>query len=251
MKHTGRIILIVGILVGYSLACQTAGEFLGGPTFAPTFSNGASPAQPTNTFVSQPTNPAAPEETPEPTPMVVTDDFSNSESGWIRISTHDGGADYSDGGYSIAVQRPNQMYWATSGHEFTNVRVQVDAAFSSGETDNNFGVICRYQNEGNFYAFVISSDGYFSIRKRMDGGPLQTIIGDKFQFSKHIQLGGQTNTLTAECAGNQLRMFVNGEKIAETTDGDLTNGDVGVVVGTFSASSTVIVFDNFFAGEIE
>jgi hypothetical protein len=265
MKTTGRTILIVGILVVFSLACQTAGEIFGGPTFVPTFAGEGVQVQPTQNILPAPTEPAAPTLAPDssqvpdasPVPqdnsegLVFVDDFSNPDSGWVRIKTADGRADYINGGYAIAVEKSNQLLWSTSGQDFTNVRVQVNATFIAGSEDNNFGVVCRYQDEDNFYAFVISSDGYFAIRKRVSGEGLQTIIGDNFQFSERILLGGQTNTIMAECVGSQLSLFVNGEKVAETTDADLTRGDVGLIAGTFSSASTEVLFDNFSAIEIE
>jgi hypothetical protein len=183
--------------------------------------------------------------------QVVIEDFSDIESGWMRIITNEGGADYGNGGYQIFIQKSNHTLWVTSGNNFTNVRVEVDAVLLAGGEDNNFGVICRYQNDENFYALVISSDGYFSIRKRYQGGALETIIGDSFQFSEKIKLGKKNNLIAAECVGSQIKLFVNGEKIAETTDGDIPFGDVGIIAGTFSATSAEILFDNFKAFEIE
>lgn len=265
MRAIGRILLICGILALFSLACQTAGDLVGGPTFVPTFANGIAPtAAPTNTFLPSPTVPAAATEPADtqpaveatlvPTevqPLMLLDDFSDVTSGWVQISLTDGRAEYLNGGYLLSVSSQNRMYWATSGSTFSNVRVEVDAAFSEGGEDNSFGLVCRYQNEGNFYAMVISADGYYAIRKRIAGGALEVISGDSFQASEKIRQGQENNSIVAECIGNQLRLYVNGEKIAEVTDGDLASGDVGMIVGTFSAVSTEVLFDNFRATEIE
>lgn len=263
MKSNARIYLLAGILLAASLACQTIDGVFGGPTFVPTFAGGEDvQTLPTNTFLPSPTSAILPTATTEAAqaspipqssqgPLVVFDDFTSSESGWYRIALNDGRADYVNGGYLIAVDTKNQLYWSTAGYFFTDVRVQVDATFQSGGSDNSFGVICRYLNEDNFYALVISSDGYFAIRKRYQGGQLETIIGDSFQFSENIHLGQQSNTIVAECSGSQLRLFVNGQKIAETTDDAITGGDVGLIVGTFSADSAQVLFDNFTATEIE
>ena len=261
MKAIGRIVLLIGILALFSLACQTAGQLIGGPTHVPTFVSGSGElSTPTFTFLPSPTRAVPPTLTPEPVPTVeqvveqqlmIADDFSDVNSGWVRISVVDGWADYLNGGYLISVQNPNRLYWATSGNEFTNVRVEVDAAFSGGGEDNSFGVICRYQGEGDFYAMVISADGYYAIRKRIGGGELQTISGDGFAYSDKIRVGQENNSIVAECVYNQLRLFVNGEKIAEVTDGDLASGDVGMIVGTFTSVSTEVLFDNFRATEIQ
>lgn len=251
----------------FALACQSAGEFFGGPTFVPTFVNGGNaPLEQVPTIMPEQNNqpqisieetaisadPAA-LSTPntQPDAAGVQDDFSDENSGWVRILTNDGGSDYADGGYRIFIQKENHLLWVTSGNQFANVRIQVSARLVEGGLDNNYGVICRYQDDNNFYALVISSDGYFAIRKRANGGAMETIIGDRFQFSEKIRLGEQENSLMAECDGAQLRLYVNGEKIAETTDTDFLSGDVGLLAGTFSATSIEILFDNFRAVEIE
>ena len=259
-KTLTRIIIFLSILGLSALACQTAGEFFGGPTFVPTFvSGGDAPTvlEPAGLPIEtvQPETSAGPQVLSTPDTQTALagflDDFSDENSGWTKILTNEGGADYADGGYRIFIQKENHLLWVTSGNQFENVRVQVDARLLEGGLDNNYGVLCRYQDDNNFYALVISSDGYFAIRKRVGGGALETIIGDRFQFSDQIRLGEQENSLMAECDGAELRLYVNGEKIAETTDTDFQAGDVGLLAGTFSATSIEILFDNFSVVEMD
>ena len=40
---------------------------------------------------------------------------------------------------------------------------------NNGRCSNSFGVICRYQDEENFYAGLITSDGYAGIFEVKEG----------------------------------------------------------------------------------
>jgi len=113
-----------------------------------------------------------------------------------------------------------------------------------GNDDNLFGVTCRVQTTQDFYAFLISADGYYGIYKHQD---------DKFQLlgqnamlpSEVIQQGNQVNHIRADCIGNTLSLHINGVKIAETQDDQYTRGDVGLIAGALSDPGVDIHFDNF------
>ena len=88
------------------------------------------------------------------------DDFSNSDSGWDQIRNADGVTDYENGHYLIQIDRPNLDYFANPSKSFTDVRVEVEAYRESGDVDNEYGIICRFKGKNDFYAGLISSDGY-------------------------------------------------------------------------------------------
>ncbi len=213
MKSDHRFFIILAILILASLACQTATG--GGET---------PPEQPSN--------------------LLFQDDFSDTSSGWDRVTTDTGVTDYVDGLYRIYVNEAGTDIWANPGLEFTDVSVQVEAIKVGGPDDNDFGVICRSVDISNFYFFVISSDGYYGIGKVSDAG--QELIGtDAMQPSEAIQQGETTNTIRAECVGSSLSLYVNGEMLAEVQDSEFSSGDVGLIAGSFDIQGTDIHFDNF------
>ena len=67
------------------------------------------------------------------------------------------------------------------------------------------------------------------------------------QASPVINRGTNVNHLRADCVGDRLTLYVNGEKLAEATDATLTHGDVGLLAGAFSQPGVDIIFDNFVA----
>jgi hypothetical protein len=186
---------------------------------------------------------SAPSE-PLPEGVLFQDDFSDDSSGWDRVNLDEGVTDYADGVYRIWVNTTSTDVWANPGLNFTDTVVVVDATKVGGPDDNDFGVICRYQDESNFYFFIISSDGYYGLGKVVDGE--QILIGEEeLMPSEAIDLGNVTNSIQADCIGTTLALYANGTQLISVDDSSFTSGDVGLLAGTFSESGTDIHFDNF------
>lgn len=241
----GAVLAIVGcaalaLLIGLGLVL-TGRLPLGGlasvPSIPPTIAPSPSPAPPTRTPAPTFTAVVGP-------PVLFSDDFSDPGSGWDRLQTDEGVTDYDRGGYRILVNKPQSDYWANPGRMFGDVRIEVDATKAGGPDDNDFGVICRYQDTGNFYYFVISSDGYFGILRILDG-ETQSLGADGLKKSDAILLGGARNQLRADCIGNQLTLSVNGQQVHTVSDPSFATGDVGLLAGTYEVPGTDIHFDNF------
>lgn len=179
-----------------------------------------------------------------PANILFQDDFSDISSGWDQYNDVDAVTDYADGVYRIFVNTDNTDVWANPGLTFTDVTIDVDATKVAGPDDNDFGVICRYQDVENFYFFVISSDGFYGIVKVVEGE--QAIIGqENMEFSDVINLGNTSNRIHAECIGENLALHVNDQMLLEVSDTQFTSGDVGLIAGTFDNTGTDIHFDNF------
>lgn len=179
-----------------------------------------------------------------PPDILFIDDFSDESSGWDRIKEDEGVTDYSDGVYRIAVNTENTDIWANPGLSFTNTVIEVDADKVGGPDDNDFGIICRYQDLSNFYFFIVSSDGFYGIAKVVDGE--QTLIGlESMEYSDVINQGNSSNKLRADCVGKELVLHINGQKLLEVNDSQYSNGDAGLIAGTFNVAGTDIHFDNF------
>lgn len=182
----------------------------------------------------------------QPSNILFSDDFSNTNSGWDRVQDDSGVTDYANGGYRIFAGEANYDAWANPSKSFPgDVRVEVDATKSGGPDDNDFGLICRYQDLGNFYFFLISSDGYAGIGK-YEGGTQQLISAAEMQKVDGITPGAATNHIRADCIGSELKLYVNGNLVATATDSSFTSGDVGLMAGTFDTAGTDILFDNFY-----
>lgn len=178
------------------------------------------------------------------TPVLFIDDFSNETGGWRTHRDRLSFSGYDQGGFRLSVDQPNLLIWSVPGLNFQDIDIYTRARKLSGPDDNLYGLICRYQDMHNFYAFVISSDGYYGIyRKR--AGSLSLIGLTQMGFSEVIQRGGDPNLITAVCRGDQLALVVNDTKLLQVRDETFSYGDVGLIAGNLDQPGTNILFDYF------
>lgn len=224
MKPTYRFLAVLAILSFATLACSLT-------------------SRSADSIATQPPGRSVPTATAAPT-VLFKDDFSNPDSGWDRYSDDTTNTDYLENGYQIKVDQTNFYTWANPGKTFSDVRVEVDAWKAAGP-DGDAAVICRYQDKSNFYLLGITTDGYYGITKIKDDQ--DSLLGsDQLELSKLIKTeAGAVNHLRADCVGNRLTLYVNGEILADVTDADFTSGDVGLVGGTYEEAGTDMRFDNF------
>ncbi len=180
----------------------------------------------------------------QPGQVLLQEDFSSTSSGWPSRTSEAGTMDYFAGAYRIQVNVPNYNLWAVAGHEYTDVRLEVDAGPLSGVLENRFGLICRHQDNQNFYFFVISADGYYGLGK-VSAGQLTLFNREMMNLHPAIQRGFASNHLRLDCVGDTLTAYVNGQPIDQARDSQLARGRVGLLAGTFESVSADVVFDNF------
>lgn len=183
---------------------------------------------------------------PSPTrsSQIFFDDFSDNKSGWDRFSDVIGKTDYQNNTYQIQVNEPNTDLFANPGKIFKDVIIEVKAARTAGPDNNSYGLICRYQDDANFYSAQISSDGYAGIF-RMKDGKLKLLGHDVMQPVPAILGGIAVNLIHFECVGTSLALAVNGALVDAREDKNFDNGDVGLIAGTFEEAGTRIEFDDF------
>ena len=180
--------------------------------------------------------------------VLFSDKFDGSQDcGWALYNRGGTVVMVEDETLRLSTSQPGQIWWTNPGRQFDDVIITVDAQQVEGPNDNAFGVICRYQNEENFYLFLISSDGYYMIGKYQTGNSqIQYLTGDgEFMVSDLINQGTSINQIRASCIGNQLTLSVNGIQVDTVTDPTFVTGDVGVGASTFEPGTAVIAFDDF------
>ncbi len=175
--------------------------------------------------------------------LLFQDGFSDPSSGWDRVQSEGGMTDYENDRYRIVVNAANADYWTNPGLHFGDVMVDVDAGKNSGPDDNDFGILCRYQDTENFYFLIISSDGYYGIGIVQDGEQ-QLLEPPQMYQSDSVIRGDSVNHLQATCQGSKLTLYVNGDFIAEASDSTFSEGDIGLIVGSFDEPGVDIWFDN-------
>jgi len=179
--------------------------------------------------------------------VLFQDDYSRSSSGWEVRHRAEAIFEYREGEYAMLVLAPQTSSWSTPGLSVGEVRLEVDARQTGGSTDNLYGVICRYQDDGNFVFLIASSDGFAGIGEYRDGRR-DLLSGEAMLPADSIAPGGLSNHLTAECLNNTLRLFVNGTLVAEAESASrVPEGDIGLIVGSYGEPGIELAFDNFSA----
>lgn len=182
---------------------------------------------------------------PEAGDLLLEDDFSNNSHNWGVVDRAGGDVEISYGGMIFSVHLPNFMFWSVTGGDYEDTRVVVDAVLVEGPVNDNFGVICRYQDEDNFYGFLVSHDGYYGIFKYLNGEMIMASAEGNLAYSEVIRQGGVVNHVEATCQGNTLSLAVNDTLLAAVEDDAFLSGQVGLIAGAYSQPGVTVLFDNF------
>lgn len=178
------------------------------------------------------------------------DDFSDPGSGWDDVRTgEDANTYYFEDEYVFLIYLADFYAWANPYKNFTgDVQVEVDARKISGSRYDEFGVLCRYvensDSTSSYYYFAIAADGLGVIYK-VDHDQQSLVISDPPQNrSDVIHPDNQVNRIRADCIGDRLTLYVNGEILTDAIDPSFGSGDVGLRADSESGE-TEIRFDNF------
>jgi len=177
-----------------------------------------------------------------PGDILYQEDFEENTTGWDRVANDHGIMDYDSGGYRMLVQQSDFNLWSTPEKDFRDVRVEVDVFRLSGPAENREGLMCRYQN-GDYYFFVVSNDGYYAMGKFIGGQTL--LLGQTAMQPSEFIKKDAVNHLRADCMGDTLTFYINYNQVATAKDTDFANGDVGLLAGAFSEPGVDILFDHF------
>ncbi len=175
--------------------------------------------------------------------LLYSDDFASSKSGWPIYSSGDLLTTYKKGKYHITVVPEN--YWdgvLAPRLNLTDFVLEVEANKEAGPDDNVYGVWVRNMEAGSFYAFLISSDGYYDFAKKENG---TWVTPSNWTKSGDIKTGNETNLIRVEAQGPNLAFYANGARLADYTDDSFAYGGVGLWTGSQSEGNVTIGFDNF------
>lgn len=188
-------------------------------------------------------------------------------------------AEVTEGRLRISAATAQSGPFSETYQHFGDFDLSISAQAVDGPLNNAYGVIFRLQDKGNsipaddsYYLFLISSDGYYQVRRVLDGDskeistwiPSEAIkqgIGadapvnrlrviaqeDAFQFFVNDTLlplcipnqpeaHSTYNDLTGECHDGQM--------LTTLQDAHIVSGQIGAVVLTLSEPNLTVEFDN-------
>ncbi len=175
----------------------------------------------------------------------LTDDFEPPNPAWARFETAES-AVYAQAGELYLEDRGKGIgvYAPLAGKTYTDVVATVQVRHVQGTLNNWMGVICRQQDEENYYLLAISADGFYLIMLVDDGAPTP-LVGP--ETSDNIHTGKARNNLEVRCVGDALSLSVNGERLATHTNDTLREaGAVALFADAVERGETAVTaFDNF------
>ena len=197
-----------------------------------------------------PTQPEIPTATPQPTNILLSDDFSVESSEMETFTDESGSAETKDGAY--IVRSISELWnWGRSDSEFSDTVIEFDATITVSPANNNAGagLVCRMQVRDDSsidgYLLAISGDGFYSIRS-ITSSSMSPLVD--WTYSDTIHQGSQENKIRATCNGSELKLEVNGELLATAsadTSGPQSGGFAFAAV-SFETSEPIaeVHFDN-------
>ena len=175
----------------------------------------------------------------------------------------------SDGSLRLDVGDVISAPFSAASPHFRNFDVRIEAHPVEGPENNGYGLIFRLQDPDNHYLFMVSSDGYYKVSRRLNGE--EKTLSDWIR-TDIVQHGfGGTNWLRVVAYEDRFQFFINGYHVqlcipdnpeAESTyfsfreecvegqmkdtlfDDALASGRLGAMARSFDVPGVVVDFDN-------
>ena len=259
-RRSTRTLVLAGAGIGVVLILLIVailGDSGTTPSTTPSPTGAASPSPSAGAGTTSPSAAASTTSPPANEPVVFRDNFSSRAAGWEGDGAVASGAGYTGGAYRISAP-PSAAGGAgsvptTASRVYPSapprIRIAVEGRrLPESDQSMKYGILCRI-NGDKAYLLTIS-DSYAAIEK---WGPYELLKEANPQVDP-----SSTNELQAVCTGGRgrqpvhLELWVNGEKVVETTDRDapLPTGFVGLVVATYQTTrASLAEFDNFVVQE--
>jgi LysM repeat protein len=184
---------------------------------------------------------AEPETAPStfpPETVIYEDDFSAGQ--WFTQSGELFNAAYQAGTYRMTNNQESSFFSSVRSFDYTDIHVEASAVQAGGPESGYYGVVCRWQDVHNYYAFVIRGDGLSAILRIQDGQVyvLHSVLAEDPDATT-------INRLRGSCLGQILTLSVDGQPVVAVQDQVFDSGYVGVMVGTLPDPGVEVQFSNF------
>lgn len=178
-------------------------------------------------------------------PVLQADDFDDPLSGWGTAESEVGRLVHGDGRFLAATRAPSTPVWTTSGTPFAGAVIEVVASPPAGPEDDAYGIVVSYRNSEGFYAFLISSDGYYALLRREAGRFVWEREWTRAGVLSAIEMGLQPNRLRALVAGSTLRFYVNDRLLVTVFDAPPGEGQAGPFAASLDEPGVGVGFDEW------
>jgi hypothetical protein len=167
----------------------------------------------------------------------------------VRVELGASGIYVADGAYHfVTTARAPLAVGVSQLLSLESFSLEVDAAQVGGEDDNEYGLICGYQDDDNYYEVAISGDGFVGFFAK-EHGRWQTISA--FRPSEAINRGNAVNQLRLEVDEGSFEFYVNDQLALQEFDLRFGEGLIGFGCGSFAQTGVHCTFDNLRVSDEE
>lgn len=143
--------------------------------------------------------------------------------------------------YRISPGETNQRIFSVYNEDLGTSDVDISLSATAPYYVGSVGLVCRYTDAG-WYQFMVEPDGIWSVRlvKYDEAGQLHF-----YKISSGLRWLGQNVDLRAECKGDRLTFYIDGDKLISMHDATFAKGKVGVLSWSFDQIGRVEYIDKF------
>jgi len=174
--------------------------------------------------------------------LLLSDDFSDMNSGWEAEDSNTSRYYYSDGEYIIEANNNPSYFFIVNNDSYNDGVFSISMRHLSGDPDETGGMVFwRYQDNNDFYAMTVTADGEFSIHRFLHGKydlislPIKTPL---------LKTGDQSNKITIVFHGITSEIFINDQFAYSFNDPSLPNGKIGMGASPARSSAVKVAFDD-------
>lgn len=139
------------------------------------------------------------------------DNFDNNQHGWYEFDEKEATGKIEKGQLFFAHHRTKGSWslWNTIEiDQSKNFSIEAKIRFLGGFDKHGYGIIWGANNLENKYFFIVTSLGFYTIRK-VEGGKVKDLKA--WTPNVYIHQGNATNTLTIKKVGTSMLFYANNE----------------------------------------
>lgn len=194
----------------------------------------------------RPTWTASPTLSPTPTSPVaiaLEENFNDPLNPWLDKKGENWAVGNAGKKYFMSVYEPKvEITSARTWLKLDDVRIEADIIHNNG--NGYYGFHCRETPAGTYYTIFITTDGYYGFGENRDNKLTILESGPLPELDPPIDPKGE-NHVRADCRGNALTLYINGEPIDRTTVPAWNIGYVGMMIGTrLEDNRLTVYYDN-------
>ena len=177
------------------------------------------------------------------------ENFRRENADWeLDLESEESSLRFQAGTYRTGAISANLFVWGILDRETTDFLVQADAYRVAGPTNNEFGIVFRHKDTDNFYVFLISSDGFYTLRKMEDGAWSDLTAWTESALIEQDE--SAVNTVGVYAEGTTIGLLINGELVETVEDDTFATGMIGLSAGTYEEGSLEVAWDDFTLWEL-